>query len=132
MCFISSRGRANVQTIHMCPTHLTSLQPSHIHNQGHLKWYKKVEVSGAYRQGRYKKVWLKSLYIMPIVKIFATLDGLMDGRRTNVRTIHICHTYLTSFQSLHLNNQGYPKWYEMGEVNGTYTSTKTECDYLNG
>ena len=42
------------------------------HSQGHRKWNKMAEVNGAYKQSRYEKVGLKSVHLMPHVKVFVT------------------------------------------------------------
>ena len=43
--------------------------------KGQWKWYKMIEVNGAYKHGRYEKRWLKSLCAMSNVKVFATQDN---------------------------------------------------------
>ena len=42
--------------------------------------YKMVEVSIAYKHGRYEKLWLNSLHVMSKAEVFATQDGRMDGQ----------------------------------------------------
>ena len=42
--------------------------------QGHWKWYKMVEVNGAYKRDSYKQLRSKSLFVMFNIKVFATKD----------------------------------------------------------
>ena len=41
-------------------------------SQVQWKWYKMVEVNGAYKHGWYEQIWLNSLCVMSNVKIFAS------------------------------------------------------------
>ena len=60
--------------------------------QGQWKWYQMVEVNGAYKHGRYEKVWLNSLHVMSNDKVFATLDGQLAGQRKH-DSLHISIWY---------------------------------------
>ena len=51
-----------------------------------------VAVDGAFKHGRYDKIWLKSLRAVSNVKVLATQDGRTDGR-TN--TSHYINPYDT-------------------------------------
>ena len=51
----------------MCSANLVTLKQS----EGHWKWYKMVEVSGAYKHDRHDN----SLHILSNIKVFATQDG---------------------------------------------------------
>ena len=42
--------------------------------QGQWTWYKMVEVNGAYKHGRYEKIWFNSLRVMANDKVFAKQD----------------------------------------------------------
>ena len=46
--------------------------------QGQWKWYKMVEVYGAYKHGRHERIWLKNLCVASNVKVFAVLDRQPD------------------------------------------------------
>ena len=46
-----------------------------------------LEVNGAYRHGRYKRIWLH--HLTPNVNVFATQDGRKVGRTGLVIWIHI-------------------------------------------
>ena len=48
--------------------------------QGLWKWYKMVDVNGAYKKGRYEKIWLNGLPVTSNIKIFATQDGRPVGQ----------------------------------------------------
>ena len=39
-----------------------------------------VQANDAYKHGRYEKIWLKSLHVMSIAKVFAIQDGWPAGR----------------------------------------------------
>ena len=43
--------------------------------QGQWKWYKMLEVNGAYKHDRYEKIWLRILSVMANIKVFVTQDG---------------------------------------------------------
>ena len=41
-------------------------------------WYQMVKVHGAQKHGKYDKIWLKNLRVMPNVKVFAMQGGQLD------------------------------------------------------
>ena len=63
-----------------------------------VKQYKIVEVNGAYKHGRYDKIWLKSISVMSNVEF---LTPKMAGQRSfsqpagQTNTIHYIHPYDT-------------------------------------
>ena len=58
-----------------------------LQGQGHRKQYKIAEVTGAYKHGRYKRIWLNSLRVMSSVKVFAMQDGQLDEHNSLHRSI---------------------------------------------
>ena len=54
------------------------------------KQYKMVDVNGAYKHGRYEKIWLNSLHVMSNMKVF---DMRPPAGRTN--TTHYINPYDT-------------------------------------
>ena len=74
------------QKILLCTDLVTPRQ-----GQGQWKWYKMVEVNGAYKQGRYENIWLNRLRVGSNVKVFDTQDGWPAKHESWHRSIWYSH-----------------------------------------
>ena len=52
--------------------------------EGQWKWYKMVEV-GAYKNGRFEKIWLSNLRETSNVKALATSDGSQQNKHNSLQ-----------------------------------------------
>ena len=63
--------------------------------EGQWKWYKMVEVNGAYKHGRYEIIWLNSLHGMSNIWVSAKQDGWQASWPDKHNSLHrsIWYTY---------------------------------------
>ena len=85
--------------------------------QGQWKWYKMVEVSGAYMHGRNENNWLKGFNVLSNTNIFAMHEGQLASPSK--------HDYYVDLYVTHMNVTEELKTYALFSLHSAYLYTIT-------